>query len=64
MAINTSNHTSDWFPMISFACLGRCFCVHIKEDWTVVAVFGLAWVEGNCEDRETAFIDKGKQITT
>lgn len=64
MIMKTSDYTSDWFPMISFGSLGRYFSVHIKEDWTVVAVFGLAWLEGEREDRGTAFVDKGMQLRT
>lgn len=57
-----SYYTSDWFPMISFGFVGRCFSVHVKFDWTVVLVFGLGCLEGEHEDKEAAFIDKGKQL--
>lgn len=44
--------------MTSFGSLGRYFSVHITEDWTVVAAFGLACLEGDREDRGTAFVHK------
>jgi hypothetical protein len=44
--------------MISFGFVGRCFSVHVKLDWMVVAVLGLAWLESEHEDKGAAFVIK------
>jgi len=44
--------------MISLGFLGRCFSVHVKLDWAVAAFLGLAWLEGEYEGKEAAFVIK------